>query len=285
MLMAAWRIADQPCSFLHDVLKSKYFPNSSIWRPNSNISKSSFWSSILKVLPILKINSFYQISQGNISIWSSPWCTGWSYIYDTIITQTKNYIYPAKVKDLWLPNQQAWNNTLIDTLFQQPLASNIKSTTIINYQEEDMLCWKLTHSSKCNSKSAYWACLKFLQDQGEPIPKQVNADTRVWLNKIWKDKTLVPRMQTFGWRFLSKAIPTGSRAGKYSKHISKLCCICGLEEDEIHLLFTCCFSKAAWFSEPWFIITEMLISNADSLTQILQILLNMNHPHANIKNI
>jgi hypothetical protein len=237
ILTAAWRIAEQPCDFLHVVLKSKYFPNSSIWRPNSNAPKSAFWASIIKVLPILKTHCFYQITQGNVSIWSSPWCTGWTHIYDSVITQPDNYIYPAQVKDLWLTNQQVWNNSLIDTLFQQPIADNIKSISIINSQEEDVLCWKLTPSGKCNAKSAYWACLKNLQDKGEPKPRQVQMETKKLLKEVWKDKSLIPRVQVFGWRFLSKAMPTGARAGKYSKHISKLCCRCGLEEDDIHLFF------------------------------------------------
>jgi hypothetical protein len=182
MLMAAWRIADQPNSFLNTVLKSKYFPDSSIWRPNPNVPKSAFWASIIKVLPILKSHSFYQVSQGNISIWSTPWCTGWVHIYDSLNLQNENYIYPANVKDLWLPSQQAWNDQLIDSLFQQPIAGNIKSTPIIASQEEDILCWKITPSGKCNSKSAYWACLKYLQDQGEPKPRQVNGETKILLN-------------------------------------------------------------------------------------------------------
>jgi hypothetical protein len=74
ILTAAWRIAEQPNSFLHGVLKSKYFPDSSIWRPNPSVPKSAFWSSIIKILPILKVHSFYQITEGNISIWSTPWC-------------------------------------------------------------------------------------------------------------------------------------------------------------------------------------------------------------------
>jgi hypothetical protein len=75
ILMAAWRIADQPNNFLHAVLKSKYFPDATIWRPKPNIPKSAFWTSIIKVMPILKMHSFYQISQGNISIWSTPSCS------------------------------------------------------------------------------------------------------------------------------------------------------------------------------------------------------------------
>jgi hypothetical protein len=174
------------------------------------------------------------------------------------------------VNDLWLPNQQAWNTRLIDTIFQNPLADQIKNTTIICSQEADFLCWKPTPSEKCNSKLAYRACLQNMQEQGEPKPRQVHPDTQELLNQIWRNKALVPRIQTFGWRFLRRAMPTGARAGKYSKHISKLCCRCGTEEDDVHLFFTCAFSKAAWFSEPWFLRTEMIIAITDILAQIIK---------------
>jgi hypothetical protein len=117
IVMAAWRLADQPNNFLHLVLKSKYFPDSSIWRPNLNAPKSAFWASILKILSILKAHSFYQITMGQISIWSTPWCESWAQIYDNLIIQPKNYSYPSQVKDLWISGQKIWNSQLIDTLF------------------------------------------------------------------------------------------------------------------------------------------------------------------------
>ena len=159
ILTAAWRIADQPNSFLHTVLKSKYFPDSSIWRPNPNAPKSAFWSSVVKILPTLKNNSFYQIAQGEISLWSTPWCHRWENIYDALITQPAGFVYPTQVKDLWMPNQRTWNHSLIDFLFQEPMAASIKQTPIRHSQGKDILCWKLTHLGKCNTKSAYRACL------------------------------------------------------------------------------------------------------------------------------
>lgn len=164
ILMSAWRIADQPNDFLHAVLRSKYFLDSSIWRPNPNVPKSAFWSSVLKVLPILKAHSFYQITQGNISVWSTPWCQNWADIYDALIIQPDNFIYPAQVKDLWVPNQQTWNFQLIDMLFQQPMATTIKQTTVIHSPDRDILCWRLTPTGKCNTKTAYRACLQRMQE-------------------------------------------------------------------------------------------------------------------------
>jgi hypothetical protein len=80
-------------------------------------------------------------------------------------------------------------------------------------------------------------------------------------------------------------MPTGARAGKYSKHIDKLCCRCGLEENETHLFFTCNFARAAWFCEPWYIKTDMLIADTTSLSHLISKMLCMNHPYATIENI
>ena len=180
--------------FINSVLKAKYFHDSSIWHPKSNVPKSGFWTSILKVLPILQTHSVYQITEGSIFLWSSPWCGSWTRIYDDLIIQHPNFVYPALVKHIWLPNQQAWNDQLIDTLFEQPTAQIIKQTPIS--QEQDILCWKLTPNGTCNSKSAYYACLKRLQELGEPLPRQVSPATTHLLAHVWrkgylaKDKNL-----------------------------------------------------------------------------------------------
>jgi hypothetical protein len=148
------------------VIKSKYFPDASIWRPKPNAPKSAFWFSVIRILPILKTHAFYQITQGNISIWSSPWCQGWTHIYDALIIQP--FVYPSHVRDLWLPNQQIWNIQLVDMIFQQPMATAIKKISIIQSPDRDILCWTLTPSGKCNTKTAYSACLQKLQELGEP---------------------------------------------------------------------------------------------------------------------
>jgi hypothetical protein len=54
--------------------------------------------------------AFYQLIDGSVSIWSTPWFSEprWENIYDNLIIQNQPYIYPATtVKDLWIPNQKA----------------------------------------------------------------------------------------------------------------------------------------------------------------------------------
>jgi hypothetical protein len=82
---------------------------------------------------------------------------------------------------------------------------------------------------------------------------------------------------------MSKPMPTGARASKYSKYIDKLCCRCGMEETKMHLLFTCNFARAAWFRKPWYIKKDVLVNDTDSLSHLLSKMLNMNHPHHLLK--
>ena len=137
----------------------------------------------------------------------------------------------------------------------------------------------------CTTKSAYFRCLKSLQDQGEPTPRQVSGRTKNLLKQVWASKAMAPRVQTFAWRILRRAIPTGSRAGRYTTHINKVCCRCQVEEDDVHLMFLCTFAKAAWFAHPWYIRSELLAPNSNSISEYVQTILSMNHPYASLENI
>jgi hypothetical protein len=163
ILSTAWRIAQQPESQLYNILKAKYFHDTSIWRAKPNVPKSAFWTSIIKILPLLAKHSFYQITTGNISVWSTPWCPDWQHIHDHLIIQERSFVYPAVVQDLWIPHQKKWNGDLVNTLFDEHMASIITNTPIIQSDEKDILCWDLDPSGNCTTKSSYFLCLQTLQ--------------------------------------------------------------------------------------------------------------------------
>ena len=100
-----------------------------------------------------------------------------------------------------------------------------------------MLCWGLTPNGICSSKSAYKLCLQDIHANPRNAPSHVSLQVKNLLKMIWKQKLMIPRVQTFAWRLLRKALPTGLRAGRFSIHISELCCRCGQQENEIHLFF------------------------------------------------
>ena len=184
ILAAAWRIAERPNSQLYRVLQSKYFYDTSIWRPKSNLPKSAFWTAVLKILPLLQQNSFYQIMAGNTSNRSTPWCQAWTSVFDDLIIQQEPFSYPARVNQLWIQGQRIWDTTLIDSLFAPPTAHIIRNTPIISSDENDILVWKPSPNGKCSSKSAYRVCLQALQGQGFPAPAPVDTLTLKTLNQV-----------------------------------------------------------------------------------------------------
>jgi hypothetical protein len=68
ILSAAWRLAKDHTNHLALILRSKYHPDTSIWKAKANKPKSAFSAAILKVQPLLKSAAFYQIIDDNSSI-------------------------------------------------------------------------------------------------------------------------------------------------------------------------------------------------------------------------
>ena len=111
------------------------------------------------MLPKLKEHAFYQLTQGNISLWSMPWCNLWNSIHDYLLPQQPGCVYPSLVSDLWLPGQKVWNHELIFNLFDQTFASQVIAIDIIHDDIDDLLCWPLATNGICSPKSAYKLCL------------------------------------------------------------------------------------------------------------------------------
>jgi hypothetical protein len=285
ILSAAWRLAKDHTNHLALILRSKYHPDTSICKAKANKPKSAFWSAILKVQPLLKSAAFYPIFDGNSSIWSSPWFPGWENIHENLNIQPPPFVYPAVVRDLWLPNQKIWNIELIRKLFAPHIAQEIIRTPIINAHGDDNLCWKLTHAGKWSSKSAYKHCRNNLVLPPNQQPKEVPTQVKHLLQQVWKDKKMIPRVQTFAWRLLRRALPTCKRAGRFSIHIKKDCTRCGLVEDDLHLFFLRPFARAAWFCQPWFIRSEVYASVHHSIPSIIHAILAYVHPIASTTNI
>jgi hypothetical protein len=174
---------------------------------------------------------------------------------------------------------------LIHSLFSRPTAHAIIQTPIINSDGQDTLVWKLTLAGQFTSKSAYKHCLANLALPTNQQPKVVTPPIISLLNQVWQVKTMEPRVQTFAWRLLRKALPIGKQASRFSKHIKSECSRCGSMEDEMHILFLCPFSKAAWFSHPWYLRIEYLATLHNNLTDMIQALLSSGHPQINLTSL
>lgn len=70
ILNAAWRLVSKLDEPVSQILKGKYFPNTSFWRASKNSPKSIFWSSILNLRKTLKDSVSWQLADGSVSVWS-----------------------------------------------------------------------------------------------------------------------------------------------------------------------------------------------------------------------
>lgn len=199
-----WRLAKEPHSQIAQILKAKYHPGTSIWRAKENKPKSAFWGAILKVKPLLISATLCQIVDGTSSVWSSPWFASWESIYDNLILRQQPFMYPAQVKDLWIPGQNFWNRDLINSLFSPTTAKEILETPIINANDHDTLIWKLTPTGQFSSKSAYKNCFNNLQLPKRQRPKIVPPQVISLLKQVWRDKQMAPRVQTLHGDYFEK---------------------------------------------------------------------------------
>jgi hypothetical protein len=99
LINTTWNVITDKNPFLSNILKAKYYPNSSFWTATSAGPRSVFWSSVLQIKPLLQENSIIQIHVGNSSIWSTPWMPSWSTIHDHILLPITNSPLPAKISD------------------------------------------------------------------------------------------------------------------------------------------------------------------------------------------
>jgi hypothetical protein len=125
----------------------------------------------------------------------------------------------------------------------------------------------------------------FFFNVGSPKPTPPNNIVMKIIKKVWENKHLMPIIKAFPWRIIRRAIPTGAKASRYFKHISNICCRCGLQENDIHLFFTSTFARATWFHSPLHLRTDIIAANSNTITTIISNLLAINHPTNTIQHI
>ena len=132
------------------------------------------------------------------------------------------------VADLCHPLSPQWNASLILTSLTQPWLKEFCRSPFVHSQEPDLLRWKPATSGDCTTKEAF----EILNQQvTTPIPshgaRRITSHTRDLFKRIWRHKTIPPRIKTFSRRLLRQALATGSMPGRFTKHINQNCQLCG----------------------------------------------------------
>jgi len=270
LLNAAWKIATGKNQFLSDILKAKYYPNSSFWLAGNHSTKSAFWASITSIKNTLVNNCVIQVHKGNSSIWSTPWCDIWNEIYNHLNLPVTINNLPSRIADLWDSHNLSWNNDIINLIFDRQAAISINKVKHVPSNENDRIIWKPANNGYCSAKNAFRYLNNLsrfqLPHQG---PRSITNEAMGILKRVWNYKNISPVIKTFIWRLIRRAIATGERVSAFTDKIDKTCALCGFTENDMHMFFHCEFARAVWFSAKTPLLSSVLPQEQDGVQQCL----------------
>lgn len=135
--------------------------------------------------------------------------------------------------------------TFASFYFQDGICQHSLQVPISQAAGEDVLIWKPNNKGIWTAQSAY----KLLhQDNIHKTVSKLNMSPQTMsvINNIWSKKNILPRVQMFIWRLLSKNIANAQRLHRRINNITQNCSRCSKVENDEHIFFHCSFARAVW---------------------------------------
>ena len=281
IMHTTYTLATNKNPFLQQIIKSKYYPNSSFWNATNNVPRSAFWYSILQVKQDLSESVQLQLHQGNSSIWSTPWCDIWKSIHDHLLIPVTTLPLPSTVNQLWYPGTRNWNIPLLNTTFDNQAVSHIINTPTVDSTDSDILRWTPGKDVLGTVKATY----KHLSNNNiVQIPatgaRSITPQANTILCRVWKCKSIPPIIKTFTWRLIRRALATAHRATRFSSPGNNTCDRCNMIENDYHLFFQCTLPRQVWLTANPSINTANLPPEIDGVQSTLTLIVPDSTPEA-----
>ena len=242
----AWRLLTSPDTLCGQVLKAKYFPNTTILQCTAREGISYSWRSILQGLQLLKQGLIWRIGNGNnTNIWADPWIPRGC--IRKLITPRGSSL-PTKVSELIDPSTGDWDEQLVTDTFW-PEDASVILTIPIDVDMVDWLAWHFDPMGKFSVKSAYKLAIQIRdQNLGRDASSSTAASSNAECNwhKIWQLK-FPNKVNMFIWRLAHNSLPVRRNLARRGVKTETVCPVCyRLDEDCGHLFFKCKMAKECW---------------------------------------
>ena len=147
-----------------------------------------------------------------------------------------------RVSDL-LTTDLRWNVDRVEAVLPE-LASLVLSLKPSFSGAEDRYVWYPTRNGIYTSKTSYHSL------RGNKAPTlatgpATNSGAYDWIKDVWKGQ-FSPKLKTFLWSVIQKAIPLGINLQSRGVNQEAKCIRCGEIESETHIFFRCEFAKKVW---------------------------------------
>nr|VDD37257.1 unnamed protein product [Brassica oleracea] len=240
----AARVLNNPDSLMAQVLKHRYFKNSSFLDSGVGSRPSFAWRSIIHGRELLQQGLLKKIGSGSDTV---VWWDRW--ILDSIprvpdYRQGSVVDLTLRVEDLLIPGTGVWNQELVFRTFTRKDAEIIMKIKP-EISHTNSVVWGLSRNGSYTSKSGY-ALLEIIEEintsQVEIIPP---VEKKLW-STLWKTKT-TPKLRHFLWRILSGALAVKERLRSRGIQLNITCSSCNNGVEDIgHVLFHCPFAQEVW---------------------------------------
>jgi len=152
--LLCWRIIQQPESLVAQVLRDKYFPNSTFLQASLGRNPSYAWRSIFKAKAIIEKGMLWRVGNGEtIKIWGDKWLPS----SGSSLVQSFPMGMNLDTRVSFLIDQQVggWNYSLVQNLFDEGEAEQILSIALSPLHGPDRIIWGGTKNGIFIVCSAY----------------------------------------------------------------------------------------------------------------------------------
>lgn len=240
-----WRIAKSPNALWAQLLKSLYFPNSSIWEAKKKCNASWGWQSLLQGRDFLNKHKAWFIKTGEkVKIFKDKWLQSCVRLGRHI-----DSVQDLSVNILMKENQIEWDIPKLTELLTVDEVREVLATQINHHLPQDEPYWPYTKDGNYSVKTGYHVAFNDLRGTdraSSSCPKSQNVIWRV----IWNAK-VQPKIKHFIWRILSDALPSRVNLLKRKCGRDDVCPICNKAKETIsHIFMQCDWVRAVWFGSP-----------------------------------
>lgn len=223
-----WRIIQNPEALMTQILKARYFKNSSFMEAKLGSNPSFVWRSILWGRQILHKGLRWRIGKGEqVYVYKSNWIP-------------KTLPSHSVVADLI--SDQQWKEDVIAQNFMEDDAARILSIPLPRSPQLDQLMWHFDKHGNYSVKSGYQVALKlkFAEEASSSDKSKTNWEV------IWS-KEIPEKIKVFMWRAVKNLPPTACNLWKRKVIMEPICCRCqNGSEDIFHALMRCKHAMKVW---------------------------------------
>ncbi|XP_040372300.1 uncharacterized protein LOC112166037 [Rosa chinensis] len=243
-----WRLLQNPSAKWAQVLKYRYFPNTSFMEAKQGPSSSWVWASLLAGRDVLFKGSLWRVGNGHsIHLWNDKWIPNtpsFSTRFPSLLPVSQS------VNTLLDFSTLTWNLESLQHVLTPGDSSVIQAIPIFSELVDDKLVWPHVTNGEYSVRSGYHVSFNSNIIASAPSPHSSHVVPRSVWTLVWTIRSL-PKIRIFLWRVVSNVLAT--KQNLFRRHLgrSPLCPFCSeFPESVEHLLLSCPWVVQTWFLHP-----------------------------------